>query len=163
MQLRLVESPRFQWFSGMLLIRRRRGAPDRDGFSPLRVRGLIAPAAHFRQLETDILTGGAHVAPPSSSSSMPRFSGTRRSPSISRFGSAIEGGNLEMVYPGSTASGDLGLLLLSAVDMEGGSRRYGRAAAVRFVNGPSSERAAATGLRRFRTFPRPRRNEEVRP
>jgi hypothetical protein len=50
---------------------------------------------------------------------MPRFSGTRRSPSISRFGSVIEGGNLEMVYPGSTASGDLGLLLLSAVDMEG--------------------------------------------
>jgi hypothetical protein len=152
MQLRLVESPRFQWFSGMLLIRRRRGAPDRDGFSPLRVRGLIAPAAHFRQLETDILTGGAHVAPPSSSSSMPRFSGTRRSPSISRFGSVIEGGNLEMVYPGSTASGDLGLLLLSAVDMEGGSRRYGRAAAVGFVNGPSSERAAATGLRRFPPF-----------
>src|SRR5690242_10040714 len=101
MQLQLVESPRFQWFSGMLLIRRRRGAPDRDGFSPLRIRGLIAPAAHFRQLETDILTGGAHVAPPSSSSSMPRFSGTRRSPSISRFGSVIEGGNLEMVYPGS--------------------------------------------------------------
>jgi hypothetical protein len=70
---------------------------------------------------------------------MPRFSGTRRNPSISRFGSVIEGGNLEIVYPGSTASGDLGLLLLSAVDMEGGSRRYGRAAAVGFVKGPSPD------------------------
>jgi len=118
------------------------------GSGPHRAGGTLSATR-----DPDILTGGAHVAPPSSSSSMTRFSGTRRSPSISRFGSVIVGGNLEMVYPGSTASGDLGLLLLSAVDVEGGSRRYGRAAPVGCVNGPSSERAAATGLRRLQTFP----------
>jgi hypothetical protein len=83
----------------------------------LRVRGLIPPAAHFRQLETDILTGGAPCGATLVILLDAKISGTRCSPSISRFGSVIEGGNLEMVYPGSTASGDLGLLLLSAVDI----------------------------------------------